>query len=332
MKISASCFKDDEIRNTINSSGNAGLCEVTNQKGIVVDIEYFSDFFSDLLNIFQESPTSKKSLIQLIQEDWDFFHDENIAKIILSECIKLYRPNFNSTQVEYNTQILDFIKLWEKIKDILQHQTRYFTNLEKLCPFDPMLERYIVADEPIARGHTFYRARVLPDKKAYYQKKDMGCPPPEKVNAGRANPIGIPYLYLCADKETTYYEVRARFLDRICIGTFKTNRDLNIVNFADKVSLFLSSHSGNIIEFIKKKLLLNGISKDMSKPLTRYDSELEYVPTQYICELSKLHGADGICFESSLKKGGLNYVLFNENDADCIDVENIHIKEVIIKA
>lgn len=330
MKISASCFKDDEIRNTINSSGNAGLCEVTNQKGIVVDIEDFSDFFSDLLNIFQESPTSKKSLVQLIQEDWDFFHDENIAKIILSECIKLYRPNFNSTQVEYNTQILNFIKLWEKIKDILQHQTRYFTNLGKLYPVDPMLETYIVADEHIGKGHTFYRARVLPDKKKYYKKTEMGCPPPEIVNAGRANPIGIPYLYLCADKETTYYEVRARFLDRI--GTFETNRDLNIVNFVDKTSLFLSSHTGDIVEFIKKKLLLKSISKDMSKPLTRYDSELEYVPTQYICELSKLHGADGICFESSLKKGGLNYVLFNENDADCIDVENIHIKEVIIKA
>ena len=173
MKISASCFKDDEIRNTINSSGNAGLCEVTNQKGIVVDIEDFSDFFSDLLNIFQESPTSKKSLVQLIQEDWDFFHDENIAKIILSECIKLYRPNFNSTQVEYNTQILNFIKLWEKIKDILQHQTRYFTNLGKLYPVDPMLETYIVADEHIGKGHTFYRARVLPDKKKYYKKESI---------------------------------------------------------------------------------------------------------------------------------------------------------------
>ena len=44
------------------------------------------------------------------------------------------------------------------------------------------------------------------------------------------------------------------------------------------------------------------------------------------------HSISANCFESSLKKGGLNYVLFNENDADCIDVENIHIKEVIIKA
>lgn len=332
MKISAACFKDDEIRSTINSSGSTGLCGVTNQKGFVVDIEYFSDFFSDLLNIFQESLTSKKSLVQLIQEDWDFFHDENTANIILSECIKQYRPDFNSKQVEYIPQISDFIKLWEDIKDILQHQTRYFTNLGKLYPTAPMLDGYIVADEHIGKGHTFYRARVLPDKKQYYKKTEMGCPPPEIVNAGRANPIGIPYLYLCADKETTYYEVRARFLDRIGIGTFETNRDLNIVNFVDKTSLYLSSHTGDIVEFIKKKLLLKRISKDMSKPLTRYDSELEYVPTQYICELSKLHGADGICFESSLKKGGLNYVLFNESDADCINVENIHIKEVIIKA
>jgi hypothetical protein len=177
MKISATCFKDEEIKNIIDSSGSAGLCEVTNQKGIVVDIEDFSDFFSDLLNIFQESTTSKKSLVQLIQEDWDFFHDENIAKIILSECIKLYRPDFNSTQVEYNTQILDFIELWEKIKDILQHQTRYFTNWGKLYPVDPMLETYIVADERIAKGHTFYRARVLPDKKKYYQKKTWDALP-----------------------------------------------------------------------------------------------------------------------------------------------------------
>ncbi|MFZ1236062.1 MAG: RES domain-containing protein [Prevotella sp.] len=83
---------------------------------------------------------------------------------------------------------------------------------------------------------------------------------------------------------------------------------------------------------MKKTLLLNAISKDMSKPLTRYDTELEYVPTQYICELCKLHGADGICFESSLKNGGLNYVLFKENDAECIAVRAVQINEVMINA
>ena len=64
MKISAACFKDEEINNTIKSSGSDGICEVTNQKSVIVDIEDFSDFFSDLLNIFQESSTSKKSLTQ----------------------------------------------------------------------------------------------------------------------------------------------------------------------------------------------------------------------------------------------------------------------------
>lgn len=332
MKISANCFNDEEIKNTIDTSGLKGLCDITQKECMVLDIGYFSDFFSDLLNIFQESSISKISLAKQIQKDWNFFSDENAANSILSECIRLYRPKFNSQQVEYIPVISEFLGLWQKIKDNLQHQTHYFTDLGTLYPLDPLLENYIVADERITKGYSLYRSRVLPEKKGYYQKKDMGCPPSEKVSAGRANPIGIPYLYLCSEKETTYYEVRARFMDRISVGRFQTTRDLKIVNFASKVSLFFSSHSGNFKESIKKKLLLNAISKDMSKPLTRYDTELEYVPTQYICELCKLHKADGICFESSLRKGGLNYVLFDEKDAQCVDVKVIQIKEVIIKA
>lgn len=332
MKISATCFNDEEIKNTIESSGEKCLCDITKRKSIVADVDYFSDFFSDLLNAFRASSTSKVSLAQQIQKDWNFFSDESSANIILSECVRLYHPELNSQQVEYKPSISNFLGLWQKIKDCLQHQTHYFTNLGSLYPEDPLLEKYIVTDELIAKGREFYRGRVLPDKKGYYYKKDMGCPPPEKVSAGRANPIGIPYLYLCSEKETTYYEVRARFMDRISIGKFRTTRDLNIVNFANKVSLYLSSHSGDMIEFMKKTLLLNAISKDMSKPLTRYDTELEYVPTQYICELCKLHGADGICFESSLKNGGLNYVLFKENDAECIAVRAVQINEVMINA
>lgn len=332
MKISSICFNDGEIKHTIDSTGLNGVCDITKRKGTVLDIEYFSDFFSGLLNVFDESTTSKVSLAQQIQKDWNIFSDETTANTILSECIKLYRPKFNSQQVEYIPQISDFIALWQQIRESLQHQNHYFTNFKKWYPEDPLLEKYLVADELVSKGSLFYRGRVLPDKKGYYQKKDMGCPPPDKVNAGRANPIGIPYLYLCSEKDTTYYEVRARFMDRISIGEFAATRDLNIVNFASKVSLFLSSHSGNLVELIKKKLLLNAISNDMSKPLTRYDTEIEYVPTQCICELCKLNRADGICFESSLKKGGFNYVLFNAMDAECVDVKTVHITEVIIKA
>ena len=64
--------------------------------------------------------------------------------------------------------------------------------------------------------------------------------------------------------------------------------------------------------------------------MRRYDTELEYVPTQLICEYCKLNGIDGIRFESSLHKGGINVVLFDAHSAECISVESKEIKNVRI--
>ena len=97
MKISASCFKDDEIRNTINSSGSAGLCEVTNQKGIVVDIEDFSDFFSKFENITKKY---KNEIISRIS----IFPEEEQEKL-LNFAYELYSQN-HARSISYIIQIL----------------------------------------------------------------------------------------------------------------------------------------------------------------------------------------------------------------------------------
>ena len=62
------------------------------------------------------------------------------------------------------------------------------------------------------------------------------------------------------------------------------------------------------------------------------DTEIEYVPTQWICEYCKIIGADGISFASSLDNNGLNYVIFNPSDAKCTKVLCRTIEEVNIKA
>lgn len=166
--------------------------------------------------------------------------------------------------------------------------------------------------------------------------KEMGCPPKERATPGRANPLGIPYLYLCNKVETTYYEVRAVYLDRISIGRFRILRDLNIVDFSNKINLFYA-YSGaesneDLQEIVKRKILFDKISTDLSKPLRRFDTEIEYVPTQLICEYCKQNGADGIRFNSSLHQGGTNVVLFNSVDAKCTRVLTHEIKNVKIES
>ena len=159
----------------------------------------------------------------------------------------------------------------------------------------------------------------------------MGCPPARITPAGRANPLGIPYLYLCQEEETCYYEVRAIYLDRLSIGTFNVTKELKILDFTRKMSLYVANTmSSNLATEISKFKLIQRISNDLSKPLRRFDTELEYVPTQLICEFCKLNEIDGIRFNSSLHVGGVNIVLFDSSSAECVSVKKVEIKHVTI--
>ena len=62
-------------------------------------------------------------------------------------------------------------------------------------------------------------------------------------------------MYLCRDEKTTYYEVRSVYLDRLSIGKFRIQRDLRIVDFNSKSSLFLSFDGANPLSdtVVKKK-------------------------------------------------------------------------------
>lgn len=229
----------------------------------------------------------------------------------------------------YIQEVKDCLKVWDELKKEVQTEKRYFSNVGA---FD--WSAYIKSNVKINKGTVYYRSRVTPAGLKNLKPKDMGCPPASKATAGRANPIGIPYLYLCDNIDTTFYEVRAVYLDRISVGRFIIQRDLNLVNFSAETNLFYAFNSENndsLIEVIKHKILFKKISADLSKPQRRYDTEIEYVPTQLICEYCKHIGADGIMFKSSLDQSGTNIVLFNNDDAKCTKVYLKEINKVIIK-
>lgn len=329
MKICANCFNDIEIKESVEGMPREnGICECCGAEGDVVDISEVEDFFCELLSLFEKDDNGRPVSV-IIEQDWNIFSSIASSDKILGDILN--RNNFAysiNDNVSYIQDVKECFNVWDELKKEVQTEKRYFYNIGA---FD--WAAYIKSNVKIDKGTVYYRSRVTPANQDSLAPKDMGCPPAEKATAGRANPIGIPYLYLCDNIDTTFYEIRAVYLDRISVGRFVTQRDLNLVNFNNSTNLFYAFNSENndsLIDVIKHKILFKKISADLSKPLRRYDTEIEYVPTQLICEYCKHNRADGIMFKSSLHQSGTNIVLFNKDDAECTEVLVKEIRSITI--
>ena len=330
MNVCKDCFFDEELRSEINANAVIdGVCEVCGKKGMVIDFSEFHGFFTALLSLFSKTESNDKTIVDIIQDEWNLFKDKEVANILLSDIIAINDFGYSVDDfVNYLDEIRDRIAVWDRLKTSVKKNSRFFTNMDEFAQYN-----YITVGKSLHIGQKLYRSRITPIGQKKIKCDKMGCPPKELATAGRANPIGIPYLYLSDSAKTTYFEVRAVYLDRLSVGTFIIERELELVDFIYDVNLFLAYNDGSasLKETVIKKKIINAISEDLSKPLRRYDSELEYVPTQLICEYCKrIVGADGISFESSLHKGGRNYVLFDDSFAKCIRVDSHEILKIDI--
>lgn len=335
MNVCTSCFNDEELINFIasNSSEN-GKCDYCSD-GInsdLIEIGELLDFFAEFLSLFQEDENGIE-LLTLIEADWGLF-SENIAgndilcDIILALNISITNP---SQTVSYVDEIRECVAFWDKLKEDLKWKRRFLTDIEEMkeLGWDSLFN----AQRQLPQDIELYRARVHKvERKTAYSALDMGCPDGKLVNGGRANPQGIPYLYLSKAIETTFYETRAIHLDELSIATFKikTDQSIVLVDFTEETSTYYNIE--NLNNHAKSKLLKKLISSDLSKPIRRYDSDLEYIPTQFICEYIRyITGADGILFDSSLHEGGCNIVLFEQIKMECEKVELYTIKSIDMK-
>lgn len=339
MKLYANCFRDEEIRQFINtySSNIETNPYIHGDESFVIDFWELADFFSSLFSIY-DTDSNGEPLFELIQADWDIFDiKKNGIEIILQAIInELSHPFENSNiRVKHISEIEDCLSYWALLKIELKSQKRFFSDIGSIIDYgwDTLFDVNSIIDKDIP----LYRARIhnnMSDARPH-NISNMGCPPTRLMTEGRANPIGIPFLYLAKEIETTFYEVRATFLDYISVGTFyvKDDRTLKITDFTKRLSPF--NNATDIVSFAKGKLLRDLISIDLSKPLHRFDSHLEYIPTQFICEFIRYFcNSDGIQFISSLKRDGVNFVLFDENNVECkfVKLHQIESLTIISKA
>ncbi len=333
-RVCDSCFKDIELSGYIQSQGEILTCSYCdNEDRYTIPINELLDFFSELFNEF-EIDSNGKPLIEIIQENWEFFSTNELGLKIINDLLKLDKfPLFDATEkVVFSKEIRYNVGYWQKLKENIKWDSRYITDMDYIT--DELLWDGYLSDSILLNpANTYYRARVHPSETKYpFPADEMFAPKKEIASAGRANPKGIPYLYLSENIETTIFEVRASYLDLVSIGSFKTKDSkarYSIADFTNQPSLF---YPNQIKETMISTLLKKTISDDLSKPMRRYDSDLDYIPTQFICEFIRVRiGVEGIKFKSSFKSKGNNLVLFNQEIMKCVKTELFRVNELDIK-
>jgi hypothetical protein len=152
-----------------------------------------------------------------------------------------------------------------------------------------------------------------------------GPPPSSYSKEGRANPKGINYLYLSAQRSTVIAELRGDINSKINIGSalvkVKNKEGLDLVIIDSSRSMADSEKDKGLYVFVE--LLLK---KYLCKPTNDRDS-LDYIPMQVFAEYCKYRKKDGIIYSSSVVKDDIslsvrdrpfNIVLFNS--------ENVHFE------
>ncbi len=350
MIICECCFKDPIISSIIRSlpEKTVGDCPVCGSRTVsLYDTEKQSDltpYFEDLLRIYTPSaalpedyPEEERCLLlHDLRKRWDLFADISDGKcreILLSICSDLGKavPAMFDDPVGIQeghdpSYLMDHALLrnssWEKFVEEIKTVNRYhskfvnFEILERFCSF--IRKKY-------RTGERFYRARIS-DREGYPPEK-MSAPPAEKSTEGRANARGITCLYLADDTETTLREVRAGVFDYVSVGTFQLMKDITVVNLRDinKISPFIEGL--DCMDHAINKQYLEKLDAEMSKPLRRADSTLDYVPTQYFVDFIKSidHDGkqeyDGIEYNSTTYPGGFNLAIFDPDLFECIGVD-----------
>jgi hypothetical protein len=321
MDCCINCFKDRFIRGIINDhSKSTGECSFCGSKNVnLYDPAQLSDPFQMLLDLYNECTDNKgKDLAEQIQNDWAIF--SNYKKTTCTLLLTMICPDRFNPKLKYQPKYLPEdiqIEKWNKFREELKHQNRFFPsngpNTDHLKELFGFLK---IPDDESPKD--FYRARIKRSK-IPFTMIEMRKPPKESIPNGRANPNGISCLYTASDVDTAIHEVRPHRGDLVVVAHFSTSKSILLADLRNPKNTISPFELGDhLADLYKEMPFLTVLGNELSKPVVPSEADLEYLPSQYLCELVKSMGYKGIIYKSSLAEGD-NYALFD--DSDLLDID-----------
>ncbi len=318
MRSCANCFGDVGLRDILPSlSLDDGNCDYCGSEGVaLVEPAKLFDLFSTVTNIYEEADDGHE-LVQWFREDWAMFSharmDDFRAKDLLVAILddaevarRRYKPSerFKSNRLER----------WEQLTDELRSRNRYFPEIEIDFSRLEELLNFLRAQDTT---NTWFRARINGGDSTFPIEK-MGAPPVGVASHGRANPPGIPYLYVGSTPETSIAEIRPHTGETATLAEFSIEFDeLTVVDLRspkELISPFSLGDEDKIGALRGDIDFLERLGNELTRPVRPQAAPVEYVPSQYLCEFIKRSGWDGVLYSSSVSEG-VNLALFDPEKA-----------------
>jgi hypothetical protein len=336
MNCCAECFGDRGLRRSIIPlhSTAAGRCSYCRTEDVaVVSPRALAEYFELLVSAYRRDPTGK-FLVQWFREDWAMFQhprmNDSRANRLLTEILnnrEVARHQF----VPASSPTIDRLGEWEKLRDELMYHNRYFPeatiDLDRLeallSPLTPD------ADEVPTQ---WFRARIQTSDTPF-RAREMGAPPKRIASHGRANPAGIPYLYLGSSPKAAIAEIRPHTGERACVGDFTTRPKLKLIDLRNPrqmVSPFLLVDAIDIGKMRSDLLFLERLGDELTRPVIPQSAAIDYTPSQYLCEFIKKCGYQGVIYRSSVSDG-INLALFDPTRARCGNVVQHRVTRVSVE-
>ncbi len=313
------CFNHGFLKDLIEThQEKIGTCSFCfSKRSSLVHPSMLTDYFQPVIDLYEETEESTGRILGVcLQKDWQVFkktlseHKINALLSIITEKTITIDLLFTPRYVSHNS----FLLKWEEFASELLYENRFFPMKAIDTEDIKELLDYLISDMKNVPRY-MYRARKNSDN-SEFNITDMGKPPRKKALDGRANPKGISYFYGASDAPTAIAETRPYKSESISVAKFQVKGSINLVDLRNpltSISPFGMDDDNLVLLYSEHMPFLKHLSNLLSIPVLPSNKDFEYLPTQYLCELIKHEGFDGIIFKSSLGAGN-NYVLFDDKN------------------
>lgn len=334
MKCCSACFGDHQIHSGIfaREGLSVGRCDFCGSTNVTLEspVALRDSYFEPLISAYYQDDDGKP-LVEWLKNDWGLFNNPamdthrcmNLLHHILDDGDIIMR-NFKPIIDDSKSTSL---KLWNELRDELRYTNRFFpsTNLD----YNALAKLFGSLLFRVSEDSDWYRARIQPEGETF-DEDDMGAPPAKLSSFGRANPAGIPYLYLASDPITAISEVRPHTGEQAAVAKFNFSKQLTVIDLCDPrntISPFM--FLDNLIAIREDVFFLAQLGLELSQPVLPNFAAIDYTPTQFLCEFIKKSGYDGVMYKSCIGDG-TNLAVFNPENRVFSEITTHTIEKVTV--